>query len=176
MTRNLIALPVELQGEFAHNIRTRGAKKKEPCLAWYVKPTDLGAYLLCIQQMGYLLLVDRYLALDEEISEEIEAYTELELPVENFLWGVASSYPKPVKKRINKGLAAIRDCTTQGEADAKIRKINLEPYPNGKMKFSPEEAFVGYFTEIREDVEHYVSNMSFLSKLWHMISRRFPWN
>ena len=63
MAKNLIVLPVELQGEFSHNLKTRGPKKNEPCLAWYVKDTDLGAYLLCLQQVGYLLLVDKDVAL-----------------------------------------------------------------------------------------------------------------
>ena len=176
MARNLIVLPVELQEEFAHNIKTRGPKKAEPCLAWYVKNTELGAYLLCVQQMGYLLLVDKNVVLDVAISEEIEEYLELDLPVEHFLWGGASSYPKPVKKRINKGLAAIRDCTDLGEADEKIRMLNLEPYVMGKKKFQPEDAFEGYFTEVREDVEQNFRNMGPMAKLWHMISSRFPWN
>lgn len=176
MARNLIALPVELQEEFAHNLKTRGPKKNEPCFAWYVKDTDLGAYLLCCQQMGYLLLVDKDVSLDVAISEEIEVYSELDLPVEHFLWGGAASYPKPVKKRLNKGLAAIRHCTDLGEAEDEIWKLNLEPYAIGKKKFPPEDAFEGYFTEVREDAERYFRNMGPMAKLWHMISSRFPWN
>jgi len=85
MARNLIVLPVELQGEFAHNLKTRGQKKNEPCL-------------------------------------------------------------------INMGLAAIRDCTDLGEAEDEIWKLNMEP-AIGKKKYPPEDAFEGYFTEVREDVE-----------------------
>ena len=176
MARNLIALPPELHAEFAHNLKKRGPKKKEPCVAWYVKYTELDVYLLCMQQMGYLLLVESDMQLDEAIVDEIEGGTGLDLPPEHVIWGSASTYPKQVKKRLNKGLAAVRESSNLEEADAKIRKINLEPYPMGKKKFPPQEAFVGYFTEVREDIEYYVHNMSLPAKLWHMISSKFPWN
>lgn len=180
MYQHHIIIPTTLEKEFAEQLNAKRITKYRQCLTWHVAHTE-EAYLLCLEQLGYLILADKEQSLEEAIVSEISCLepegfvASIDPDPDNITWGVLPSYPKQIRKRINKGVSTLRKCPDLVVAEDEIEKLNLEPITIMGRTYPPVQGLTGLIHELQACYEHYFQNTGALKMLWHSFTGKTPW-
>ena len=180
MIHHHIIIPTSLEKEFAEKLSSKRLTRYRQCLNWHVVPAQ-EVYLLCLEQLGYLIMADKDDLLEYLIVGEIDylepegAVASIDPDPDNITWGMLPEYPRQIRKRINQGLSTLKKCPNLEEAEDEIVQLNHKPVTIMDRTFTPMEGLTGFINELQACYEHYHEKTGALRMLWNALTGKTPW-